>query len=299
MKNIHILQTTQPSRLVKNLKGVFSLMNESLEVGGAICNINIYITSDEEIKEGDWYFDGTDLVHKKTKYNDSLVDGNKQAKKIILTTDPTLIADGVQAIGDEFLEWFVKNSSCEFINLEKEELKSIYNPNYKDFTTEGNGIYLTPKDTPLQTNETLIEDNIISYKIIIPQEEPKQEILPEFKLSKDIFNKLSCLSSKELPQEFSKLINENFNELISEEPINLHKMEKKEITAIEFLIEKLKLESIDLSKWHQNLINEAKEIEKQQIVSAFEKGYGNGIDINYDNERIYQGSKYFQKTFKS
>jgi hypothetical protein len=76
-------------------------------------------------------------------------------------------------------------------------------------------------------------------------------------------------------------------------------MEKKEITAIDFLIEKLKLESIDLSKWHQNLINEAKNIEKQQIVSAFEKGYVNGTEINYDNERIYQGSKYFQKTFKS
>jgi hypothetical protein len=33
------------------------------------------------------------------------------------------------------------------------------------------------------------------------------------------------------------------------------------MTAIDFLVEKLKLESIDLSLWHQNLINEAKEIE--------------------------------------
>ena len=291
MENIHILPTTQPSRLVKNLKGIFSLMKESLEVGGAICNINIYITSDEEIREGNWYLDTFKNEIRKAQLNLS----NDKYKKTILTTDPTLIADGVQAIGDEFLEWFVKNSSCEFINVEKEELKSIYNPNYKDFTTEGNGIYLTPKNTPLQTNETLIEDNIISYKIIIPQEEPKQEILPEFKLSKYIFNKLSCLSSKELPQEFSKLINENFNELISEEPINLHKMEKKEITAIEFLIEKLKLESIDLSKWHQNLINEAKEIEKQQIVSAWENGYEEGAGVN--DYSCFHGMVYYNKTF--
>jgi hypothetical protein len=36
------------------------------------------------------------------------------------------------------------------------------------------------------------------------------------------------------------------------------------MTAIDFLIEKLKLESIDLSLWHQNLINEAKEMERKQ-----------------------------------
>lgn len=33
------------------------------------------------------------------------------------------------------------------------------------------------------------------------------------------------------------------------------------MTAIDFLVEKLKLESIDLSLWHQNLIDEAKEME--------------------------------------
>jgi hypothetical protein len=37
----------------------------------------------------------------------------KEVCKIILTTDQDLIKDGVQAIDDEFLEWFVKNPSCE------------------------------------------------------------------------------------------------------------------------------------------------------------------------------------------
>ncbi len=41
----------------------------------------------------------------------------KKFKKIILTTDQDLIKDGVQAIDDEFLEWFVKNPSCEYVPI--------------------------------------------------------------------------------------------------------------------------------------------------------------------------------------
>ena len=39
------------------------------------------------------------------------------SKKIILTTDQDLIKDGVQAIEDEFLQWFVKNPSCEWVEV--------------------------------------------------------------------------------------------------------------------------------------------------------------------------------------
>jgi hypothetical protein len=45
-------------------------------------------------------------------------------KEIILTTDQDLIKDGVQAIDDEFLEWFVQNPSCEVVKIES---------TYKDF----------------------------------------------------------------------------------------------------------------------------------------------------------------------
>ena len=40
------------------------------------------------------------------------------------------------------------------------------------------------------------------------------------------------------------------------------------MTAIDFLVEKLKLESIDLSLWHQNLIDEANENLRKQIEKA-------------------------------
>ncbi len=107
-------------------------------------NNNIYITSDEEIKDGDWCLSKlNEVVRFGKNFTSSLY------KKIILTTDQDLIKDGVQAIDDEFLEWFVKNPSCE--SVEVKELLS----------NSGNAFY--------------------GYKIIIPKEEPKQETLEEVK----------------------------------------------------------------------------------------------------------------------
>jgi hypothetical protein len=103
-------------------------------------------------------------------------------KKIILTTDQDLIKDGVQAIDDEFLEWFVKNPSCEFVEVDKEEdeLVSPKNPKIR-FN------YL--QDPPSFISAESLNNMILTYKykIIIPQEKPKQE-----------HNKyLSCCRSKE------------------------------------------------------------------------------------------------------
>jgi hypothetical protein len=73
---------------------------------------NIYITSDEEIKVGDWVITPTNDIIQWAKVFQP--DG----KKIILTTDGDLINDGVQPIDDEFLEWFVKNPNCEKVEIE-------------------------------------------------------------------------------------------------------------------------------------------------------------------------------------
>ena len=83
---------------------------------------HIDITSDEEIREDDWCYN----IASKTKFKatkqliDLLNDPNVTLttnKKIILTTDQSL--NGVQAIDDEFLEWFVKNPSCEWVEVDK------------------------------------------------------------------------------------------------------------------------------------------------------------------------------------
>jgi hypothetical protein len=115
MKNIHILSTEKPSRL--------HLWFNKLELAKEYLKIkmnkqNIYITSDEEIKEGDWcYYENGDLkgIHK-------VINGQRPKtmilKKIILTTDQDLIKDGVQAIDDDFLEWFIENPSCESVEID-------------------------------------------------------------------------------------------------------------------------------------------------------------------------------------
>jgi hypothetical protein len=83
---------------------------------------NIYITTNEKPKLNDWFLDILDNVMFRVTEEDILtmeLDGLPfNFKKIILTTDQELIKDGVQAIDDDFLQWFVENPSCEEIEVE-------------------------------------------------------------------------------------------------------------------------------------------------------------------------------------
>ena len=151
MKNIHIIPTDKPSRLVKFFTNKFHLCKEILPIQDEEQYQQVYITNDEEIKDC-WVLN----THTNQVYFLKGFYGIQPiTKKIILTTDTDLISDGVQAIDDEFLEWFVKNSSCE--KVEVVEFEPIYGH---------------------QNNSSSI-----LYKIIIPKEEPnynmKKEILIE------------------------------------------------------------------------------------------------------------------------
>jgi hypothetical protein len=164
MKNIHLLPTDKPSRLC------YDKDDNLLFAPNAGWNIadgkkNIYITNDEEIKERDWVLytnpnskrtfvvKATDVISSYFDYERLTLEIRqvpiKWAKKIILTTDKDLIKDGVQAIDDAFLEWFVKNTTCEWVEVEKILLGKV----------EGTTM------------------SVSKYKIIIPSEEPKQEIV--------------------------------------------------------------------------------------------------------------------------
>ena len=137
MKNIHILATDKPScKLQKTKHGNFFLSNE-IKLYSDCINQNIYITSDEEIKIGDWCID-EDGLKKCTAHAGAM---NHYFQKIILTTDQDLIKDGVQAIPDEFLEWFVKNPSCEWVLVGTE----IWN--------DGTWNYFLPKEEPKKSCE--------------------------------------------------------------------------------------------------------------------------------------------------
>ena len=161
MENIHIFPTDKPSRLVK-FKDETNLLLGSLPSNKGQ-GYNIYITSDEEIKEGDWcillenhYVNGGIGKYNTEKAIGYGLHNTEFFKKIILTTDQDLIQSGIQAIDDEFLEWFVNNPSCEEVIV----TKGSYN--------------LSPMEEMLE-KEYVPKGTFDTYKIIIPKEEPKQE----------------------------------------------------------------------------------------------------------------------------
>jgi hypothetical protein len=146
MKNIHLLPTEKPSRLmIDTIENKLYLQPILHKKTINVLPQHIYITSEEEIKEGEY---GLSRLGEIIKFHSGY--DYRYYAKIILTTDQELIADGVQAIDDEFLEWFVKNPSCEEVEVQK---------------------WFDGLD-------------FLEYKIIIPKEEPKQETLEETNMDK-------------------------------------------------------------------------------------------------------------------
>jgi len=158
MKNLYLLPTDKPSRLYYHKplgKSVLTNKDVVRNIEG-LFNQHIYITSDEEIKTSNWCLYNKN--HDSRNPNWELVKCGVIEReemhpisegrlllwmtKIILTTDQDSIKDGVQAINDEFLEWFVKNPSCEKV----ETIKIPY-----------------------------FDDNGYFHLIIFPKEEPKEE----------------------------------------------------------------------------------------------------------------------------
>jgi hypothetical protein len=155
MQNLFLILTDKPSRLVRiysdSERNNFTLKLEA-EVNDSFKEyLNIYITSDEEIKDC-WVLN---TKRNEFYFCEDYLGIQPNLKKIILTTDPDLIADGIQAIDDDFLEWFVKNPTCEFVEVNSYHIKG-------DVSGK------------------------LHYKIIIPQEEPKPFELPKA-LPDDIF----------------------------------------------------------------------------------------------------------------
>jgi hypothetical protein len=186
MKNIYLLPTTRPSKLYKQANELrLRFIADSPIDSDISINQHIYITSDEEIKEGDWKYCLNDDVIKIQKQGGSFVD--KDEFKIILTTDQTRIKDGVQAINNEFLGWFVNNTSCEYVEVKKR---------FSDFTVEP----------------------FIGYKIIIPKEEPKprhQQIIDAVG-GEDRFREIAGIKPKqETLEEYIKEVTKNFGNEMS------------------------------------------------------------------------------------
>jgi len=113
MKNIHLIPTNEPSRLYTN-NGQLHLDSIIQQSNGHTISQNIYITNIEDLKENDYAITVDGRLFQVTYLLSKDIEG---ASKVVLTTDPKLITDGVQKIYDDFLEWYIKNTTCEYITV--------------------------------------------------------------------------------------------------------------------------------------------------------------------------------------
>ena len=147
MKNLFLIPTPAETRVAIKSDGLLFLTNHPYPNSPKFANHHIYITNDEKFIINEFITDGIEVIKASSKLVNAqgLVD-RRNWRKITVTTDLELIKNGVQSIPDEFLEWFVKNPSCEWVEVEQP-----FNPSSMVY-----GINTNP------------------YKIIIPKEEPKQ-----------------------------------------------------------------------------------------------------------------------------
>jgi hypothetical protein len=180
--NLWLIPTDKPSRLYLGDNGnfVFGMLQTSIQSrNDDFKNQNTYITNDEEIKIGDWFLGLQNQISKATSRD---IYGGYE-RKIILTTDQDLIADGVQAIDDDFLKWFVGKANdsgkpIDVIEIQKDKCLDT-------------SLMCDCVDEPCRNK---------GYKIVIPKEEPnynmKEEILAEMERFEE--------QKKETLEEFAK-----------------------------------------------------------------------------------------------
>jgi len=282
MKNIHVLPTDKPSRLVTFFTNKFHLCKEILPIQDEEQYQHIYITNSEEIKEGTivkipcgvgkvkelhWKYGNDnpsyiveDLFVYKLRYGQK--EGELQTnsfrhedvKKIILTDNTDLIKDGVQSIDDDFLEWFVKNPSCELVEVEGHIYKGQDETEYK---------IIIPKEE-LHSMDDEVECNMCGgYMYLLPDnsmyvctnsectrcyeeegEEPKQETLEE-------------VVSKQFQEDFNKEV----GKVLTQE---LQKRESE--TPVEWIYRNLLENPISNQdvEYNEAVFHNAKEMEKEQ-----------------------------------
>jgi hypothetical protein len=159
-KNIWLLPTNEPSRLYFDVVTKELMLQKKLSFNATSFPIekrNIYITNSEEIRRDDlcmdiltkWIFRATRQIKEKHNFY----------QKIILTDNQDLINDGAQPIPDEFLEWFVKNPSCERVEVEEHQIDTW------DLTVTGYKIIIPKVSKPTSMeNKTPMQDLLQDLK---------------------------------------------------------------------------------------------------------------------------------------
>jgi len=264
MKNIHVLPTDKPSRLwTNNLKRRLELDEFPSQHPTNIAK-NIYITSNEEIKEGDWYFFNIGYasgLKKADEYDVNQIHLEFEPKKIILTTHQDLVKDGVIAINDEFLEWFVKNPSCEFVEIVK-DLRQI------------------DQNNPVTKGSTALVEY---YKIIIPKEEPKQEncCTPIGQIKRYV----DCVGCDRKPKQ--ETLEEAANRILSKEGIKLHP------SGLETYLKGNVINAmVEMAKWQKERMYSEEEVRELLIQKC--KHFGTSISP-FNKLLLKQDLEWFEK----
>jgi hypothetical protein len=315
MKNIHMIPTHLPSRLFLNKINNKLLLDSDTysDLKKILPSSNyqhLYITSDEVIKEGDWYIDDANQIRKSITSDKQYWAVRQDYKKIILTTDKKLITDGVQSIDDEFLQWFIKNPSCEEVKVEKEKviLGEVVGTTYIDY----------------------------NYKIIIPQEEDKPKSTTKEELGRLAFDRFIAGSKSDTARDywFTKFKQETTLEQIDQtnpitkgstalvykqDALDLDKLESKldaalnsettesltqwietkrnNIPSVEWLIETLSNKHIGFEMYfnsNKEIIEQANAMNQQEIVTAYQEG----TKDNFNSPNFGSGLNYFRETYK-
>jgi hypothetical protein len=222
---------------------------------------NIYITNYEEIKPNVYALINRVLC--KTELLDGKIVSRQllsgatmdickgEYSEIILTTDQDLIKDGVQAIDNDFLEWFVKNPSCE-------EVEVVSAKTIPALQLTGNGHcwwkIIIPKEEldytallqPVGTKqETLEEYDIKDNKIMLLEEDLEcvNMYLDDLKLPRtddkgneySIVGRIKILQQEQDKKMYSELIDllEGLRPIYREDSDLYQKYEEKRVEFIE------------------------------------------------------------------
>ena len=121
LKNIYLFPAKGPSRIKGHMHRL-ELSSQALEWREAK---HIYITSSDRVEPEDWFCNPQlpDYIFKANIHNAPYLSDIGYIKKIVLSTDPILVEDGVQQVEDEFLWWLIENP-CEHVNISTYEVSN-------------------------------------------------------------------------------------------------------------------------------------------------------------------------------
>ena len=143
---VHLLPTDKTDgTLWKTTSGQLIHTHVSGEYKEKYQPFSLYITTDDEIKEGDWYLDSqTNTIYKCDSYKESLsTDEFDEFEKIIATTDPELVVKAVDIRevqgqmmeghyhkelpkpSKEFIEEYCRVGGIDEVDVEYEEVPSL------------------------------------------------------------------------------------------------------------------------------------------------------------------------------